>query len=223
MVGNSARLANLETGELRLGTSNLTRLLIDPSGNTGIGNNIPAYKLDVGGDINMTGALRVNGAAGTAGQVLTSNGTAAPSWTAAPLSNSERFNVTFTETVGVSGGGNLPLTIDYNFAGPDIVIGASTITVNKAGLYHFDLFLHYAALSTTSPIVSVNLHNTSIQFLDQEVVVNQTSGGTYKDNWHYSFDLYVPAARILSLNRAFLDVTSFGLLKGNFSGHLISE
>jgi hypothetical protein len=37
LIGNSARVGNLEAGDLRLATSNLTRLLIDASGNVGVG------------------------------------------------------------------------------------------------------------------------------------------------------------------------------------------
>ena len=43
--------------------------------NVGIGNPTPAEKLDVTGNVNITGALKANGNAGTAGQVLMSTGT----------------------------------------------------------------------------------------------------------------------------------------------------
>lgn len=56
-------------------------VVIDDLGNVGIGSATPSRKLDVAGDINFTGPLRVNGVSGTSGQVLTSNGAGAPSWT----------------------------------------------------------------------------------------------------------------------------------------------
>jgi hypothetical protein len=68
----------------------------------------------------MTGALRLNGTTGTAGQVLTSNGISAPSWSEAAFSNNDRFNVTFNEIIS-STSGTLTLTTDYNFGGSDIV------------------------------------------------------------------------------------------------------
>lgn len=50
-------------------------LTVNTSGNIGLGTTNPQYKLDVVGDINLTGALRSSGSAGTSGQVLSSTGT----------------------------------------------------------------------------------------------------------------------------------------------------
>jgi hypothetical protein len=44
-----------------------TKMTIDSSGNVGIGDSTPSYKLDVAGDINLTGSLRINGTAQTFG------------------------------------------------------------------------------------------------------------------------------------------------------------
>lgn len=57
------------------------------NGTVGIRNLTPAFPLDVDGDINTTGSIRVNGISGTAGQVLTSNGLGGMSW-----SNGSQFN-----------------------------------------------------------------------------------------------------------------------------------
>lgn len=61
-----------------------TNLLKSDSANSRVGilNATPAYTLDVAGDINFTGKLRVGGSAGNSGQVLLSSGTgSAPQWT----------------------------------------------------------------------------------------------------------------------------------------------
>lgn len=60
-------------------TTGLT--LQDSTGNVGVGNVNPTYKLDVTGDINLTGALRANGSAGTTGYILTSAGGGVNTWT----------------------------------------------------------------------------------------------------------------------------------------------
>ena len=44
-----------------------TKMTIDSNGNVGIGDSTPSYKLDVAGDINLTGSLRINGTAQTFG------------------------------------------------------------------------------------------------------------------------------------------------------------
>lgn len=48
--------------------------------NVGVGTTTPSEKLDVAGNVNITGAVKINGSPGTAGQVLVSNGATAPSW-----------------------------------------------------------------------------------------------------------------------------------------------
>ncbi len=179
--------------------------------------------VNVAGNLNTVGQLQVNGNSGLAGQVLTSNGTSDPSWTNTALSNNERFNASISfGTTGTSG--FLSLTTDYNFGGANIVIGSNSVTINKAGLYHFDLFLNYACVNpTTNPLISVNIWPTNVTPLSDEVVTNRAASGMYKANWHFSFDLYVPAGRILQINTLYLESTGLHVMTGSFSGHLISE
>jgi hypothetical protein len=56
-------------------------LFLKGDGKVGINNSLPANALDITGDLNITGRLKVGGNTGTPGQVLTSNGPGqAPSW-----------------------------------------------------------------------------------------------------------------------------------------------
>ena len=48
--------------------------------NVGIGNTNPQHKLDVNGDVNVTGTIRANGTAGNAGQVLRTNNSGNLEW-----------------------------------------------------------------------------------------------------------------------------------------------
>ncbi|MEO7264081.1 MAG: hypothetical protein ABIW38_04165, partial [Ferruginibacter sp.] len=48
--------------------------------NVGIGTSSPSQKLDVNGNMNVSGNLRVNGVAGQAGQVLLTNSSGATGW-----------------------------------------------------------------------------------------------------------------------------------------------
>ena len=86
-------------------TASQVRMVINTSGNVGIGTTAPAYKLDVAGDINLTGALRIGAAAGTVGQVLTSAAGGANTWTT-PASGTITA-ITGTAPI-VSSGGNTP-------------------------------------------------------------------------------------------------------------------
>ncbi len=74
-IGNGYYDGNLDA-EVRKNALTVLR-----NGNTGIGTLLPTNKLDVAGDINLTGKLKLNGNTGTAGQYLRSNGNgAAASW-----------------------------------------------------------------------------------------------------------------------------------------------
>jgi hypothetical protein len=103
--------------------------------NVGIGNPTPAEKLDVTGNINVTGTIKANGVGGTAGQVLTNNGNGSMSWNYInKYPNSRSFTGAFNNVAntyqtytfivpnniteiwtqcwkGGSGGGVLPITI----------------------------------------------------------------------------------------------------------------
>jgi hypothetical protein len=91
-IGNSSPTARLHITTSGLITATTNAFLINnaananlfnviDNGNVGIGISAPAQKLDVVGNINFTGALMSNGLAGTAGQILKSNGSGiAPTW-----------------------------------------------------------------------------------------------------------------------------------------------
>jgi len=61
-------------------THNSERLRIDSSGRVGISNTNPQDALSVGGDINLTGKIKINGSTGLDTQVLTSGGNGAMTW-----------------------------------------------------------------------------------------------------------------------------------------------
>lgn len=67
--------ANSATGSLTNTFTVGTASFFVANGNFGIGNSAPVHKLRVNGDISLSGGIHANGALGTAGQFLTSNGT----------------------------------------------------------------------------------------------------------------------------------------------------
>ncbi|QHO62982.1 hypothetical protein MICH65_0001 [Candidatus Chazhemtobacterium aquaticus] len=83
LQSNGAQTIQTSNANLTLATGGGNgHIVLTPNGtgNVGVNNASPAYKLDVTGDINFTGALRANGTAGTTGQVLVSQGSSNPVW-----------------------------------------------------------------------------------------------------------------------------------------------
>ncbi|MCB9813502.1 MAG: phage integrase N-terminal SAM-like domain-containing protein [Pseudomonadales bacterium] len=74
---NNISLLNVKNGDQNI----LTVQALTGGGNVGVGSVTPGYKLDVVGDVNMSGAVRAGGNAGTAGYLLTSSGGGANTWT----------------------------------------------------------------------------------------------------------------------------------------------
>lgn len=137
------------------------------NGSVGINNTEPLFALDVSGDVNITGNLRLNGSTGTAGQVLTSNGTSDPAWAESAYGNNTRF---FFHTFPF---GNDPDTLVfplsfYNTNTANVTRSADykTITINKAGLYHFEGTLTDSMLYRGEYLVALG-PNFSIDWVQQ--------------------------------------------------------
>lgn len=159
--------------------------------NVGVGTNSPAQKLDVVGNIRVSGAIMPGGDAGIAGQTLSSNGAGvAPTWVNTAYTGGGRFwiipgnNSRATSSFAGRGGWNLDgaanLTsqedsLDYAsslVSGTDFSINNpglvnNYITVNRSGLYHFEGAIRYF---TTSALSVIMLVRSTLEF-----VANQPS------------------------------------------------
>ncbi len=109
------------------------------------------------GSINTGGSIQINGNSGLPGQVLSSNGTAAPDWVNAAYSSNDRFGVTFA----IAGSQYLQASVLYNLNATDIAVVGPTILLYKSGLYHFNGAYtctdSIAAILSYDPSISLNL------------------------------------------------------------------
>jgi hypothetical protein len=221
----SAEMAsNFSNGQyLDIKSDSLTVVTFKGNGFMGIRDLDPSYPLDVNGDMNLTGLLRLNTNAGLAGQVLSSNGTAAdPAWRDAAYGNTTRFGIFMNHSV-TTGHSLAPLTSLYNLNPTNVTIGANSFTINKTGLYHFDIILN-ASMAVTGTVGFINFYFSGggIDFLSDEPVLPYLGTAIGRVNRTISFSMHVTAGTVLSFG-AYVVLGSSGNNTAWVYGHLIND
>ena len=188
------------------------------------------------GPISIGGPLQINGDAGVAGRVLTSNGAGAPQWKTTSFSNNTRFAV----VLGAGVGGTAYATIfatDYNQNPTDIVIGSSSVTINHSGLYHFDVQgtgqLSYTATTIGYPSFSLYFYYGpphAVPMVEDQRMDNYGNSYTtfYKCSRKESVEIYVSAPAAILVYYVLNTIGTGGGtyttgFTGYLSGHLISD
>lgn len=275
MNGVNATVANLENGNLTLGTNNLTRMTINSSGDVGIGI-APTAKLDINGGVkleglnlfefgagvagkevnagkvgynafgqdglvfvgggtdasnrevyffaeggttmsgslNIGGTMQVNGNPGTAGQVLSSNGSSDPTWEDMAYTNNTRFAVNLSTTTAGAGFMSITSTI-YNLNAINITISGNTITINKTGLYRINGVIdggvgYLATPPAWEPEISAALvlsgavsRTFRLSYFDHFKQRNSVGNPNYYYLYHFSIDMYIPAGTDIDVSKEF--------------------
>ena len=179
--------------------------------NVGIGTSSPTQKLDVVGNLRVTGAIMPGGNAGTAGQVLTSNGSSsAPTWQSMATSGGGKFFIVPTNntraTSSFTGRGGWDLTagtsqddsLDFGTThetGTDFTISNpgtqnNYITRNRTGLYQFEGALRYFVTSNLSvtllPRITLDFLANQITYPDLNLILMEDlmdkTGGSETSN-----------------------------------------
>ena len=198
-------------------------MLLSPNGNVGIGNTVPQSKLDVTGDINVTGAIKFGGNPGTTGQVLTSGGTGVPLWINTALSNNIRFAATLSTAINQSSG-VMGMNTKYNLNPGMIIINPTSISITTAGLYHFVVHVVPYCPAASAPFFGLSL--TTYTSGDYELLRPHTipaSGSIYLENYLYNVDVYLVAGDIVQLPFTLSSSGTGYNVAGWLTGYLISE
>jgi len=190
------------------------------------------------GPLDVGGALKINGSSGTAGQVLTSNGTSPATWQSPPFSDNVRFAANIPENTDAS---LLTYTEIYNTSPTDITIGPTTITVNKSGLYKINGVIYNEASFTGIPVMlflDLSLFCDGVEYpllSNQPLERSPYSSDnliteTFVKSTPFSMDVYISNPGTIALTR----FVNFGMgpnpgglhsrkTWGKISGYLISE
>jgi hypothetical protein len=190
------------------------------------------------GGTTFNGPINVGGSTGTVGQVLTSNGTAAPTWTNTALSNNVRFEVSLFGSTTTLPDPPLTYSTIYNLNSTAVSISGSGITVNRSGLYHIEgYFTTQYDFTTTAPSYLVNSLYLNIdgrtytqaliegtnRDLDNSAIIR------YRKSIRFVQEVYIGAPGNVNLNLATILLGagsagwSLSVHSGIISGYLISD
>lgn len=199
---------------LDVGSDSLAVATFAGNGRLGVRNLLPAYTLDVGGDINTNGLLRINGNSGTTGQVLTSNGTADPSWQNLPESfpAADRLMVPILATP-LPSTLTLPLTFGtphYNLNTSNFAAGLTTVTINTTGLYELEGTVSFntgvvTVGAGTNPYGALFLRTVSGAVTNDYALIREridqlsVSSPAFVENVTYKIKLHIVAGTVISL------------------------
>jgi hypothetical protein len=187
------------------------------TGNVGIGTSTPAAKLEVNGTFKLT-----DGTQGT-GMVLTSDANGNASWKAEAFSGTERFQFSFSQ----SGTGTPTGITAYNLGTVTYSLSNTmlTVSVTKAGLYHFDLNANLVMFETpTDPetLLLAEVYNSLDRLIGTSYAPYIKTGvaNVFNASYDKSIDVYLSAGGSLSL-RSFGTSTNKNI-KISITGNMIA-
>ncbi len=153
------------------------------------------------GPLDFNGPLRVNGNSGTAGQVLTSNGTGTAEWSNNSFSNNVRFAASFTSIASASSSNTY--TSIYNTSGANVLISTNAISINKTGLYHFEGYYTGVVSFSSAPSFftfrfSLFADGIEFKYSDGENMTRVSSTTLqFSRTFNFSQDVYIVAPAVI--------------------------
>lgn len=221
----------MEPNNLTLGIPNLFGKEVEVAKFNVDGTKIPVFS------VSGEGLIKVFDNAGTAGQVLTSNGANAAAWKNAALTNSVRFSVNYNTTSGTLVFPAFATPARYNLDAANIAVAAGGITLTKGGLYHFDIYFNAAAgytfstAPTSIPSVFVDLdvdQPTRYTIISEKMQGRENSPNVADWNFDFSklvsIEVYVAPGSLVRLQTSINAPAAGGYFTyGYLNGYLISE
>lgn len=169
VIGNSGTtspanfLGTTDSRSLRFRTNNIQRALIDSIGNVGIGSASPSEKLDVTGNLRLSGALMPNNLPGTATQLLMSGGANAPdTWSPFTIGNASATTIIAKYYSSLSWNGTWLSGTSKTFTinDPDCVT-ASSISVSFTGINALKDLLNINNIQTGNGSWTISVTNNT--------------------------------------------------------------
>lgn len=169
IIGNSGTnsstnfIGTIDNKSVRFRTFNTQRAVIDSLGNVGIGTATPTEKLDVSGNLRLSGALMPGNSAGTANQLLMSSGAgAAPTWSPFIMGNPSATTqiAKYYSTLSWNGQWTAGSSRTFTITDPDCVTGSS-ISVSFTGVNALKDLLNINNVQTANGSWTISVTNNT--------------------------------------------------------------
>ena len=215
------------TFEIGTGTDTHDILYFNTSGKVGFGVAVPAYKVDISGDVNVTGNYYINGVAiGTGSGTVTSIGMTVPSFlsvTPATITSSGTFALSYSGTalpianggtglVGTPTNGQIDIGNGTGFTRATLTQGTGVTITNSAGAITVAIG---QAVATSNSVqfnalgVGVAPSATAGTIVASNEITAYSSDARLKDNVQLIAD---PLTKVLSLRGVIFDVRDVGVI-----------
>jgi hypothetical protein len=180
--------------------------------------------------VDVNGAVQLSGDVGSAGQVLTSNGAGASTWetTSKAFDNSIRFSTTISQGPAAFDFYVFNTTPKYNLTPAAAVISASGITLNTAGLYHFDIHARSSVLYSSAPVerpeFELFFFPYTLPLVEAYMLEGSSNAAVSKfffGHKNISFDVYLPAGSLVRLRHGLPAGAAAFDTVGFISGYLL--
>jgi len=186
LSGFGIQLGTLPTTNypIRFYTNGNEVMTLSESGNIGINNIYPAFKLDITGSLNITNSFNVAGQPGSSGQVLTSAGAGVPpAWSDLPQPSQVSFFGYLSTNTSINA--STPTTVtgfdELHDDGNNFNISTGQFIAPSSGVYNFNSKMQFSSPPSGNTPLSLRIKKNGAVFVgcQSDIILQAVTGYSF--------------------------------------------